>query len=536
MSGDSMTIREHRYQLIVLILSSLAVYACSLGHDFIPIWDDAVYVTANATVRGVTIEHLRTAFTTFYSGNYAPLQIISYMVDYDLWGMKPSGFILTNIILHTNNGLLIYWLLVRSRFDRYTACAAAFIFLLHPVQVESVVWVSQRKTQLAMFFLLLSFHCYLYYRDAEDTKKASIHYLLSLVGFVLAMLSKSVVVILPLALMLYDRAFASKCRPAWRLADKIPYIAIAVIGSVGTLYSQLPQQAGGRAEFHGGSALATVLTMLPVLMKYIRLLFWPDDLSLVYDIPVRTTLDEEVAQAGMVVSVLVAIGIYLFRNRRELFCWYALFFVGLLPVSQIVPIVTLINDRYLYFPLLGGAPFVCASVALLVQVRKRWKKPLLVFCGVLLLFLPYLAFKRTLVWQNSFTVWQDVVQKNPKHRPGWFYLADEYILRGDLDGALATNLASLEYFPSEPSALKLIGLIYGRKGELLKAREYLQQAAQVSPDDIEVLFQLADNYLATGNKQEAVSIYRSVLALNPGSERALQGLRSLGPQDKAFRE
>jgi len=530
-TGDGMNSRKHRCQLIFLTIVSLTVYSFSLGHDFILIWDDAVYVVANAAVQGVTLDHLKTAFTSIYAGNYAPVQITSYMLDYSLWGMKPSGFILTNIILHTINGLLMYFLLVRSRLDRTTACAAAFIFLLHPVQVESVVWISQRKSQLAMAFFLLSFHWYLNYRDVENSKKAALQYLLSLAGFVIALLSKSVVVILPVVLVIHDRVFAAKGRPSPRFVDKIPYVVIAVIGALGALYSQQPQQVGGRTEFHGGSALATFLTMLPVLLKYIRLIFWPSDLSLVYDIPVRTGLDEEVVLAGTAAAILTVLGIYLFKRRRELFCWYALFFVGLLPVSQIVPILTLINDRYLYFPMLGGAPFVCAAVALLIQSQSRWQKPMLACCGVLLLSLPVLTYKRTQVWQNSFTIWQDVVLKNPAHKPGWFYLADEYILREDVEGALATSLASLEYFPREPAALKLVGIIYGRKGELLKAREYLQQAAKASPDDIEVLYLLADNYLRTGNKQEAVSIYLAVLALIPDSERALQGLRDAKRQE-----
>lgn len=522
--------RENRWQLFILVLASLGVYSFSLGHDFILIWDDAVYVVANAAVRGVTFAHLKLAFTSTYSGNYAPVQIISYMVDYSLWGMNPAGFILTNICIHTLNGVLIYFLLLRSRLDRFTACAASFIFLLHPVQVESVVWISQRKSQLAMAFFLLSFHWYLNYRDAEKPNKAIRQYLLSLIGFVLAMLSKSVVVILPLALMLHDRAFARKGTITQRFADKVPYVVIAAIGAGINLYSQLPEHVGGRTDFHGGSAYTTFLTMLPVLTKYLRLFFWPNELSLVYDIPIRTALDEEVALAGMAVAVLTGVGIYLFRRRRELFCWYGLFFVGLLPVSQIVPIVTLINDRYLYFPLLGGAPFVCVTVAQLVKVGSRWQKALLACGGMLLLSLPVLTFNRTQVWQNPFTIWQDVVRKNPAHKPGWFYLADEYIQRGDLDGALATSLASLEYFPLEPGALKLAGMIYGRKGDVQQARVYLQQAASVAPNEIEVLYLLAENYLATGNKMEAKKAYRAVLDLNPGSERALKGLQDLSRQ------
>lgn len=522
--------RGYGYHLLFLAFASLAVYSFSLGHDFVPIWDDAMYVMANGAVRGLTLEHLRTTFTTNYSGNYAPLQIISYMFDYTLWGMNPSGFILTNIVLHTVNGLLFYVLLIRSRLDRPVACAAAFIFLLHPVQVESVVWISQRKSLLAMAFFLISFHCYLSYRATEESKKATFQYVLSLATFVMALLSKSVVVIMPLALMLHDRAFAMRRETAMRYVDKIPYALLAAIGAFGAWYGQDPQFNGGRSGFHGGSAVATFMTMLPVLMKYIRLIFWPTDLSLRYEMQVRAGFDEDVALAGLGVAALLAVGIYLFRCRREMFCWYALFFIGLLPVSQIVPIVTLMNDRYLYFPMLGAAPFVCVSVTLLIQSQPSVHRLLIVVCCTLLLPLPVLTYTRAAVWENSLTLWQDIVKKSPAYVPGWFNLADEYARRGDWDGALATSLKALEYFPLEPAVVKMAGVSYGKLGEVLKAREYLHHAATLSPADLEVLYLLVDNYLATGNRQEAASVYLAVLALNPGSERALEGLKNIRRQ------
>lgn len=514
--------------LTLLLFSCLAVYLPSLGHDFVPLWDDAMYVQSNAAVRGFSLEHLKIAFTRNYAGNYAPLQIISYMFDYTLWGLKPAGFIFTNVVLHAINGLLFYGLLVRSRFVPITACAAACIFLFHPVQVESVVWVSQRKSVLAMTFFLFSFHEYLIYRDSEVPKMAIRHYLLSLVCFILALLAKSVVVVLPVVLMVHDLSSATRVKyPLW-LRDKIPFAVIALCAAVLTFYSQDSLQLGGRREFHGGTPLATFYTMLPVLLKYIELLFWPAGLSPRYDIPIRTGLDEVVLLSGVVALVLVGIGVWLYRCRRELFSWYALFFVGLLPVSQIVPIVTLMNDRYLYFPMLGGAAFVCLGADVLIRKQYRWRA-LLVFisCG-LLMILPLLAFKQSRTWQNTLTLWQQVVKHNPNLFDARLYLAEEYYRRGDSDGALGTSLRTLELFPHEPAALKMAGIAYNSKGDIQKAGEYLLRAVVASPRDIELLFMLADNYRATGKKQEALGVYRAVLILNPGSERALRGLADLG--------
>lgn len=397
---------EHRYPLLFLTISCLSVYCFSLGHEFVPLWDDAMYVLTNAAVQGFSLEHLKAAFTRNYSGNYSPLPIISYMFDYTLWGLKPAGFILSNIVLHAANGLLFYGLLLRSRCDRITATAAAFVFLLHPVQVESVVWISQRKTVLAMLFFLISFHYYLSYREAACDRKTVYAYLASLAAFLLALLSKSVVVILPVALLLHDLAFSQSGTWYRRLKDKVPYILLALAAAVVTFYSQDVENSGGRRAFHGGSPLATFFTMVTVLIKYINLLLWPAGLSLKYDIPIRTGIDEGVLLSSIVVAVLCVLGVWLFKRRNDLVCWYGLFFVGLLPVSQIVPIVTLMNDRYLYFPLLGGAAFLGSCGTLLIGgVPDSWKKPVAAVGCIFLLILPILSFKQSASWQNTRTLW-----------------------------------------------------------------------------------------------------------------------------------
>ena len=157
-------VSPHVIPTIILLAVTLAVYLRTLGHDFQLFWDDEKYVTANDTIKGFTLENLKGAFTTFTTGNYAPVQTISYMFDYQLWGMKAAGFFLTNIVLHVCNGILFYALLIRVGLGRLGAFFAAFVFLLHPVQVETVAWISERKNLLAMFFYLAAFVCYLSYK------------------------------------------------------------------------------------------------------------------------------------------------------------------------------------------------------------------------------------------------------------------------------------------------------------------------------------------------------------------------------------
>src|SRR5208337_146549 len=157
-------IRSHIMPIAVLVGITLVVYAASMGHKFLLNWDDSIYVVNNESIRGLSWVHLKEAFTQFYGGNYAPIQIISYIVDYTLWGLRPAGFIFSNVLIHIINGVLFYVLLVYLTRRKALGFLAAFIFLLHPVQVESVVWISQRKNLLAMLFFLVSFLFYIDYQ------------------------------------------------------------------------------------------------------------------------------------------------------------------------------------------------------------------------------------------------------------------------------------------------------------------------------------------------------------------------------------
>ncbi|HEY6838921.1 MAG TPA: hypothetical protein VI389_09280, partial [Geobacteraceae bacterium] len=147
-------VKPHFWPAVTLLVIAVAVFGRTLGHDFLTNWDDHTYVTHNETIRGITSGHLKAAFTSLYVGNYAPVQIISYMLDYTLWGLRPAGFHGTNLILHALNGLLVYLFVFRISGRRAWAFPAAVLFLVHPAQVESVAWISQRKNLLAMLFFL----------------------------------------------------------------------------------------------------------------------------------------------------------------------------------------------------------------------------------------------------------------------------------------------------------------------------------------------------------------------------------------------
>jgi len=513
----------HLIPTLLFLFMTLAVYIRILGHDFQIFWDDEKYVLVNQVIKSLTLENMNAIFTRNYLGNYAPLQLISYMLDHALWGMKASGYFLTNITIHACNGLLLYLLLIRLDFSRLCAFFSVLFFLVHPVQVETVAWISERKNLLAMFFCLIAFAAYIRFRETgwSGGKKA---YLTSFACFVCALLSKAVAVIFPLQLLLFEFCYVERTKRSRWYSDTIPFFCAAAVMAWVTMQSQLPGEipgvGGGRTGYHGGSLFATFLTMVTVLTRYVTLLIWPTGLSAIYDPPVRTGVDGAVLLGGVILAVLTAVGIVLYRRQRRLLFWYGLFFIGLLPVSQIVPIVTLMNDRYLYFPMLGVS--VCfGSLACWAEERSGARRVTeLLLAGMILATLSLLSFSRAGVWKNDLTLWSDAARKTPTHYVALYGWAQALQNSGDLDAALQVYLRILQTNQRHLDTLTHLGALYRSKNMPLTARPYLLDVIRYYPKLPSGYLELGMNYYLTDNLGNSEQVFRQALSLLPQSREA----------------
>jgi tetratricopeptide (TPR) repeat protein len=516
---------------LFLLSVTFVVFGPSLGHDFLANWDDPGYVTANEAVKGITFAHLRQAFTTIYEGNYAPIQIVSYMLDHALWGMRPAGFIFTNVLLHGLNGILLYLLVLRLHGERLWALLGALLFLLHPLQVESVVWIAQRKNLLALFFSLASFHLYLTYRHREAQKKR--WYAGAVATFVLALLAKAAAVVMPAILLCHDFCFRG-AKPAGtrgRLLDKVPFaVAAAAIAAV-TIMTQGQGEGGGRHGYPGGTPLTTLFTMLPVFVRYLGLLVWPAGLSALYPYTVRMEADATVLLSAALLGLLSVALVWLFRRNRPLAFWAIVFIICFLPVAQIVPMLTLMNDRYCYFPLVGGAPFLARAPAVLLRNGWRTRQGL---CGaalvLLLLPLAWLSVERAKVWQNAVTLWEQTVQHTPTSwaRYNLVNALQERALEregaGDAEGALGYYRRILAVSPQDEMALLNTALIHVNRQQLAEARPYLLRLTTLYPTSENGFLWLGFTYRGDGDFPNAMGAYKRALEINPASVEAAKAL------------
>ncbi len=501
--------------MLILGILVAAVYARSLGHDFISNFDDNWYILYNDAVRGFSWAHLQAAFSNFYIGHYAPLQVISYMLDYSVWGLAPGGFHLTNIIIHTINGMLIYRLFRRWQVDRLFALVGAALFLLHPVQVETVAWISQRKSLLSMFFFLLAWEGYCRYREAAP-ERGRLAYAASVAAFALSLLAKSMSVVFPVILLAYDHCFYGEKNRLW-LKDKIPFVLAAGVVSGLTIYAQTPEiGGGGRAGYHGGSPWATLLTMVPVFCRYLGMLVWPAGLSAEYAPPIHHTIDATVLAAAFVLVGVAVLTFRLYRIDRRAGFWAFFFWIGLLPVAQIVPMIFLMYDHYLYLPIVGVAALAgTAAVWLRDRLGQSRRVVLFLLLGLPLLVLSVVSVQRLAVWRDCLTLWSDAVAKEPDSNKAWEHYGEALRVSGQVDAARQAYERGLKLGPSNTELLAGLGDLYTEEGELDKGLALLQKLLEIKPNYVTGWASLGNNYLKRGKYVEAEKAYKRAQNLQP---------------------
>jgi len=297
------------------------------------------------------------------------------------------------------------------------------------------------------------------------------------------------------------------------------------------MHSQQPDfgvwgQGGGRtAGYHGGSPLATFFTMLPVFCRYLAMLVWPDRLSAEYDTPIHSSLDPVVVSAALLLALLTYLSVRLFRANRRIWFWTACFVVAFLPVSQIVPLVTLMNDRYLYFPMIGVAGAVGAgALSLRGHFGAKQTMPLL---GLALLLLAATSFHRVWFWRDEVTLWRDAVTKSPKKSITWERLGEAAHRRVPELGneALYAYQQALKLDPASDLTRYNLGKLYADLGEIDKGFATFTELLQHNPDNVMGLAAIGDIHLYRGELAAAERSYKRALAIQP---EAVQVLTSLG--------
>ena len=538
-----------------------AVYLTSLQNEFVE-WDDSIYVYENLHIRSLDISFFRWAFLDFHAGNWHPLTWISHAVDYALWGLNPWGHHLTNSILHSLNASIVVLLIMgviealqkttienerplNERMTLLVGGATGILFGLHPIHVESVAWVAERKDLLCALFFLLSMSAYAKYgtlahaetpHPRSESRFLKKLYLLSLGSFTLALLSKPMAVTLPVCLLMLDWYPLKRIRSLrtfWlALVEKLPFFALSLVSSILTL---LAQAAGGSIVPIEYAPLSTrMLVASKALMVYLGKMMVPLNLIPFYPYPSDVSLlSLEYLSAVALVLGITTTCIVVVKGHELLLSVWGYYVVTLMPVLGIVQVGNqFMADRYAYLPSLGPFLLMGLAVAWLfekVNALKRWSRPATFVCGAavigILVSLSYLTVKQIGVWKNSIDLWTYVIKREPVRAPLAYYNRGvSYVKKGQVDRALYDFKKTIMLDPSDYQAYYNLGVLYGSTGLFDMAIECFSMAI-VKHQNYDMAYLYRGTYYArTGRVEQARADYQKACDL--GNENGCRQVKA----------
>jgi len=416
---------------LILAIPSISLFP-SLKNDFIN-WDDQQYVTENKTITELSWRNIETIFDRTYMGHYHPLTLLSYALEYRFFKLNPFAYHLTNLILHLLNGLLVFWLIWMLTGGVLISLVVSLLFGIHPLHVETVAWISERKDLLYSFFFLGSLIVYLTYLKTWRGR----YYVLSLFLFLLSLLSKSMAVTLPFVLLLCDtllhRKIDRKC-----LIEKIPFLVIAFIFGIMALFaqgspeamSQNPSSPSSKNIFIMSEVLTTyfskLLLMSEIVTSYFPKLILPIKLSCLYP-PIKGIAGFwSYVYLTTIIGFLIA-GILLGKYNKKIPFGTLFFFITIIPTLP----AKIMADRYLYIPSIGI--FFIAAEGFYWLYRSKLKpikivKPILaiLLIGILGTF-SFLTWERCQVWKDSMSLWNNVLKNYPDIPIAYNNLGEAYL-------------------------------------------------------------------------------------------------------------
>lgn len=555
-SGWAWLAKERVILGVLLVVATFVVYLPVDHHPFVN-YDDVVYVVNNAHIQsGLDWDTISWAFTTFYQFNWHPLTWISHAIDVQMFQLEPGGHHVTNMLLQIVNVLLLYWVLMRATGYVGRSAMVAGLFALHPVNVESVAWVSERKNLLSMMFFLLGFAAYRWYVEAGSTAQAGAkhaakvqspvgRYILMALLLAMGLMSKPQIITFPFILLLWDYWPLQRLAPAgygmrsstttepmqpprsflWLVKEKIPLFAICAASAVVTVIAQKKGGAVVSLETYPFSIRLT--NAIVAYVRYIGKCFWPTNLIPIYPHPWHTLPMWQVIPALVVLLGITALTVAARSHRYLLMGW--LWFLGAL-----VPMIGLVHvgnqamaDRYAYLPFIGLFITICWGVAELAEWQHVPVTALRSVGAIVLVVLAVLTHHQLGYWNDNVTLWTHTINSSTDNYVAHDNLALLLIERGQTDEAMKHFHAALAIFPSDPTSNLQIAVYDHQQGRLQDAIARYDQMISQTPDGAgraELLTNKGLVYVDLRDGEHAKQNFDRALAMDRNNYRAWIGL------------
>jgi tetratricopeptide (TPR) repeat protein len=524
--------RRNLFTYLLLTATTIAVFWQVQHYDFVG-YDDIQYITGNHHVQaGLTLEGFIWAFTTDHASNWHPLTWLSHMLDCELYGLKPSGHHLTNLLFHLANTLLLFLVLKRITGAHWRSAFVAALFALHPLHVESVAWAAERKDVLSTFFWMLTLWNYVHYVEQPGFKR----YLLVIFTFTLGLLAKPMLVTLPFVLLLLDfwplnryllarpgrgndEAIQAPIDPGRSrssarglVLEKAPLFALAAISSMVTFFAQQSGQAVRSVEaFPLTVRIANGLTSY---VAYIGKTIWPADLAIFYPHPGDALPIWKAAGAGLLL-VFISMGAIGAVKRYPYLTVGWLWYLGtLVPVIGLVQVGSqAMADRYTYVPLIGL--FIIAAWGL-YDLAGKWRHRraiCVIAAGAMLLALTICTWRQLHHWHDSISLWKRALDVTDENYVTHNNLGAALYEKDRLEEAIAHYYQALKIKPDQVEAHNNLAVALDKQGKVEEAIAHYYQALRIKPDYAEAHNNLGAALYEKDRPEEAIVHYYQALKI-----------------------
>ena len=529
---------------MVLTAAIFAVYGQVRNFEFLNLDDPDSFENPHL-IHGFTREGLIWAFRSTASSNWYPLTWISHMLDLQLFGVQSGYHHLTNLVLHAISSVLLFLVLHRMTRARWPSAFVAFVFALHPLHVESVAWVAERKDVLSALFWILTMWAYLRFVE----RPGPLRYLITLAMFCCGLMSKAMLVTLPFALLLLDVWPLGRWKAGARrvIIEKLPMIALSAGVSLVAFYAQ--RRGGAVSSLQQTPLIGRMENALVSYVAYLIQFLWPANLAVFY--PYATYSAPLVAVAGAILALITLLAVRARRHPYLAIGWF--WYLGTL-----VPVIGLIQigaqaraDRYTYIPLIGISIMIAWGVAELINRGKISKITTGIFATIICAAWLAITWNQLSYWQNSVRLFEHAIQVTSDNQLAYNSLGEELLREGHIEEALSnlteavrlqpesskarSNLATalnltgrtteaeaqyrlaIHYDPASAEAHGGLGVVLTEEGSFEEALAELQESVRLMPDDAAGHYNLGRVFSRLGRNQEALAQYAEAVRLQPSN-------------------
>jgi len=550
---------------LFLMVIMLSVFLQVQHYEFVG-FDDNEYVTENRHVQtGLTSGNVTWAFTTFHAGNWHPLTWISHMLDCQLFGLKPGMHHLVNLFFHVANTILLFLVLHRMTKALWQSAFVAAIFALHPLHVESVAWVAERKDVLSTFFWMLTMGAYVFYVEKQELKR----YFLAIFFFALGLMAKPMLVTLPFVLLLLDywplrrlqveklsvsehKQSENSLKPRHKkkerrknaikaertnntemqtlqrptighiILEKVPFFVLSLASSIVTYMAQ--QKGGAVRSLQSYSLPVRVANALVSYCAYIWKTIWPDSLAVLYPHP-GTLPAWEVVGSVLFLAITTYLVIKTMRRCPYLTTGWLWYMGALVPVIGLVQVgVQAMADRYTYVPLIGVSIMVAWGFPELLKKWRHRNATLATVAVIMLCIFSFVSWKQVQYWQNSTTLFKHTLEKTSKNALILNNMGNVLEDRGRIDEAIAHYTEALRIDPSLADSYNNIGLALTKLGRADEAVPNFLKAIKINPKNAAAHYNLGTVLASQGKLDEAVYHFRESIRIKPDYAKAYNNL------------